>query len=157
MNRLFQTALALTTIACVACTDAPEIDPATERESLMQADRDFAVDTAARGGDGWADWFAEDGVMFPREGRVRGREAIRERMLPVFTPENPRLIWEPESAVVAASGDLGYTVGHWRMLPVGSDDTAEALRTGSYVSIWRKDSSGKWRVVLDIGNDDPTP
>ncbi len=157
MNRTLGAALVLITTLSLACGNSVEIDEAAEREALMQADRDFAADTAARGGDGWADWFAEDGLQFPSTGRIEGREAIRERMRAAFTPENPRMVWEPETAVVSEAGDLGYTIGRWRSLPPGSDDIAEATASGSYVSIWRKDPSGRWRVAVDIGNEDAKP
>ncbi len=157
MNRTLGTALVLITTLTLACGSPAGIDEAAEREALMQADRDFAADTAARGGDGWADWFAEDGLQFPSTGRVEGREAIRRRMRAAFTPENPRMVWEPETAFVSESGDLGYTIGRWRSLPPGSDDTAEATATGSYVSIWRKDPTGQWQVAVDIGNNDAKP
>ena len=56
-------------------------EPEDERAALIAADFAFAAETLARGGNGWADFFASDGVMFPRTGRVDGREAIRETML----------------------------------------------------------------------------
>ena len=140
-------------LAVTACTTQPDLE--TERAALMQADRDFAVETAERGADGWADYFTEDAVMLPDAGLVKGREAIRELMKPVFTPENPRLTWEPTFAVVGSGGDLGYTLGKWASvttLPDGSDST---LSTGNYLSVWKKVPGEGWRVAVDIGNDDP--
>jgi ketosteroid isomerase-like protein len=142
--------------ATPACVPGTTVDIAAERTALMKADRDFAADTAERGADGWADWFLASAVMFPETGRVDGRDAIRERMRAVFTAENPLLRWEPETAVVSASGDLGYTIGRWRAVRTGSDGAEEVLSSGNYVSVWRKNADGEWRVALDIGNDDST-
>jgi len=127
---------------------------AAEREALMQADRDFNTDTQARGGDGWADWFAEDGVMYPPSGRVDGRETIREVMRPVFTPENPRLLWEPETAVVSASGDHGHTTGRWRSVGTGETGADSVRSRGYYLSVWKKVPGEGWRVAVDMGNRD---
>jgi len=139
-------------LAITACTAQPDLE--AERAALMQADRDFAVETAARGADGWADYFTEDGVMIPDQGLVEGREAIRELMNPVFLPDNPRLTWEPASAVVGSGGDLGYTVGRWESVITLANGSDSTIATGNYVSIWRKVPGEGWRVALDIGNND---
>lgn len=128
-------------------------DRNVEMKALLQADRDFAAETARRGGDGWADWFASDGVMFPNSGRVDGRDAIRERMLPAFAGDI-RLRWEPVTAVVAESADLGYTLGRWEQVRVTEGGADSVMATGNYVSIWKKVKDTGWRVVVDIGNSD---
>lgn len=142
-------------LALVARPSAPDADD--PRDALMEADRRFARDTAARGADGWAETFLEDGTMFPRAGRVDGREAIRKRMEPAFTPDGPRLVWEPTEATVAASGDLGYTVGRWRSVVTGRGGEDSTGAEGNYVSIWKKTADGEWKVAVDIGNSDPEP
>ena len=139
--------------ALTACTPQPDLE--AERAALMQADRDFAIETARRGGDGWADYFVDDGVMLPKVGVIEGREAIRETMRRAFTPENPRLTWEPTSAVVGSGGDLGYTLGRWASVVTAPDGRDSTLATGNYLSVWRKVPGEGWRVAVDIGNDDP--
>jgi ketosteroid isomerase-like protein len=135
------------------CSRRADSDPESAKEALLAADRAFAAETAKHGADGWADAFLENGVMFPGSGRVDGREAIRRRMQIAFAPERPRLVWEPAEAVVAGSGDLGYTLGRWRSVkPGGGADSV--LAEGNYVSVWRKDPDGAWRVAVDIGNTD---
>jgi len=128
-------------------------DGNAEVQALLQADRDFAAATAERGGEGWADWFAADGVMFPNSGRVDGQDAIRKRMLPAFSGDI-RLRWDPVTAVVAESGDLGYTLGRWEQVRVTEGAADTSLATGSYVSIWKKVKGQGWRVAVDIGNSD---
>jgi ketosteroid isomerase-like protein len=129
------------------------IDLEAEREALLQADRDFDMDTAERGGDGWADAFREDGVMYPKKGKVEGREAIRELMTPVFEGE-VKLRWEPVYAEVGSGGDLGYTLGKWKQIARTEAGEDTVLSTGNYVSIWRKVPGEGWKVAVDLGNDD---
>ena len=59
------------------------------------------------------------------------------------------LKWEPKAGVVAHSGELGYTYGIYVLKP-GTTDT---LIYGNYVSIWKKQSDGNWKFVLDSGNE----
>jgi ketosteroid isomerase-like protein len=150
-RRLLSIAVFVSGLVLVVPPSIPGSDD--PREALMEADRQFARDTAARGADGWAETFLENGVMFPQAGRVEGREAIRKRMAGAFAPENPRLLWEPTDATVAASGELGYTLGHWRSVTAGAAGEDSILAAGNYVSIWKKDADGAWKVAVDIGND----
>ncbi len=72
--------------------------------------------------------------------------------------ENPKieLLWSPRRIEVAASGELAYSVGSYTMRNPGEDgETRESV--GSYVSIWRRDASGAWRLVVDIGSESPLP
>lgn len=125
-----------------------------ERLALFRADSLFAYETAARGADGWAAHFLADGVMYPGSGRLDGRDQIREFMAPALAPESPSLEWTPTDAAVGAGGDLGYTLGDWvsRVTTVNGGDSTVA--SGHYVTIWRRDSLGVWRVAVDIGNTD---
>ena len=133
------------------CSGAIDLD--AERKALLQADRDFDLDTAERGGDGWADAFREDGVMYPKKGMVEGREAIREFMTPAFAGEL-KLRWEPVYAEVGSGGDLGYTLGKWKQVAHTEAGEDTVLSTGNYVSVWRKVPGEGWKVAVDLGNDD---
>ena len=146
----------LWTIRCVAvasvvgvagCAPEPVPDLAAERQALLEADALFLAAADERGADGWADFFLSDGVQFPGSGRTDGREAIRALMGPMFAPGEPRLVWTPTDAHVGSGGDLGYTLGQWQTV---AGDTV--VHEGNYVTIWRKDDDGTWRVAVDIGN-----
>ncbi len=134
-----------------ACSARPDQDEL--RAVLMEADREFGRATAKRGVEGWVSYFAEDGTMYLPAGVMRGRAAIRERMAATFT--NPdALTWHPTGAVVAASGDLGYTIGRWESSTPGEDGVTNEKGRGNYVTIWRKQPDGSWKVAIDIGNVD---
>jgi ketosteroid isomerase-like protein len=141
--------LTVATAACLAC--APPWGPPPDPGELLAADRAFAAETAERGADGWAAWFAEDGRMYRDRGYVDGRAAIRDTMGPAFSDSARALRWEPDTAIVAASGDLGYTLGHWAsVLKTSAGDSV--LGRGNYVTIWRRQPDGTWKVAADIGN-----
>jgi ketosteroid isomerase-like protein len=134
-----------------ACVAAPDLEAA--RQALMDADRAFAQETAANGVDGWVAYFADDGVQFVPGGHITGHAAIRELMTPALSDPSFSLTWDPVEARVSSSGDLGYTIGRWERRGTGSDGV-ETVATGSYVSIWRLQEDGTWKVELDIGNPD---
>ena len=53
------------------------------------------------------------------------------------------LDWEPMGGDVGASGDLGFTYGLYEL----ANDTA--IQRGTYLTIWRKQESGKWKFLVD--------
>jgi len=56
------------------------------------------------------------------------------------------LTWKPAKAIIAESGELGYTYGFWKF--VAQKDTSE----GTYMTIWKKDINGRWKYIADTGN-----
>jgi ketosteroid isomerase-like protein len=58
-----------------------------------------------------------------------------------------KFFWEPLSGNIAFSGDLGYTYGIYTF------QKDSIINKGTYVSIWKKDSNGKWKYILDSGNE----
>ncbi|MGO4706379.1 DUF4440 domain-containing protein [Microvirga sp. 2MCAF38] len=60
------------------------------------------------------------------------------------------LSWEPLKAEIAASGDLGYTFGRFKVR-----DNGEVKQHGAYVTIWKKQPDGSWKYVLDGGGPVP--
>jgi ketosteroid isomerase-like protein len=86
-------------------------------------------------------------------GEIRGREDVLAAMAMLdggFT-----LTWDPYRAEIAAAGDMGYTVGRWT-----SEQPDGVTTHGVYVSIWRRQPDGTWKVTMDLGNpvgDGPWP
>ncbi len=139
-------------VMLTACAPAGENLPA----ELMDVDRAFARAVAERGVDGWVSFFAADGMMVSGQLTTKGQDSIRALMTPAFADPSYALEWEPTHAEVAASGDFGYTLG--RYVSSQTDAEGSAVRqTGSYVSVWRKDADGMWKVALDVGSPDQTP
>src|SRR5690606_26816421 len=61
------------------------------------------------------------------------------------------ITWYPVNAEVAKSGELGYSWGNWQFI------TQDTTYYGNYVTIWKKQSDGSWKMLLDGGNSTPKP
>jgi ketosteroid isomerase-like protein len=118
-------------------------------EEVMQTDRDFAARAAAVGiRAAFVEFAAPDAITFRAGvGPIRGTQAIGDSFAGT---EAATLVWAPEAAEVAASGDLAYTWG-WYTFSGGGKSS-----TGNYVSIWRR-VDGRWRYVIDLGVPAPKP
>jgi len=100
------------------------------------------MSTRARGVDGWVDAFAPDGWMLRAAGKVE-RAAIADVMRPLLTAGT--LSWAPVAS--GKAGNLGFTVG--KATFTGATP-ADGWRS-SYVTIWRQQPDGSWRVLFDTG------
>jgi ketosteroid isomerase-like protein len=128
---------------------------AVARQAIARADSAFAQATAEHGVDGWVSWFADSGVEIVPGRNLVGRAAIRARMTPELSDTAHLLTWHPVTVEASETGDLGYSIGRWALETRAAAATASPLAQGSYVTIWRKQGDGTWKVVLDIGNADP--
>jgi ketosteroid isomerase-like protein len=133
----------------------PLTDPTAKPGKILLFDLEarFAKDVAERGGAAFAEWFAEDGVALgngvaPLVGRVAIAKSAN------WSPKDYQLTWTPTDATMGPSGDVGYTWGHFE----GHSKDANGnpvTTTGRYITIWRKQPDGAWKVVLDAGANEP--
>lgn len=119
---------------------------------LFDLEARFAKDVAAKGGAGFASWFADDGVALGNgKPPVVGKVAIEKSA--TWTPQQYQLTWTPTDAVMSPQGDMGYTWGHYEGRSKDANGNP-VLTGGRYMTIWRKQPDGSWKVVLDAGADD---
>jgi len=93
--------------------------------------------------------FDVNGVMLQaNKPPIEGFKAIQNLLL----SQNDnyfKLSWKPKFAKVAASDDLGYTYGTYKI--INENDPTEEI-VGTYTTIWQKEDGGVWKAVLDTGN-----
>jgi ketosteroid isomerase-like protein len=83
-----------------------------------------------------------------------GRRAILAAMAKY--PTGDAFSWTPEEAVVATSGDLGFTWGRWA--DAYRDKNGKIAHAyGKYLDVWHRGADGKWRWIADMGNSNPAP
>jgi ketosteroid isomerase-like protein len=138
------------------------LDPGAIRDtglaSLVRAERTFMEDVGRRRLNGWVDAFADSAATFPPGQLVSvGREHIRKGMAATFADTSVHVVWHPVYATLAASGDLGYTYGYYRWTSRDDKGLPAPPAEGKFLTIWRRDDAGRWRVVVDMGNAGPVP
>ena len=118
-------------------------------EPVLQAELAFARQASQAGiRAAFLAWLAEDaGVFTPRMTSVQAAYGA--------TPGDPgSLAWYPEAMGLAASGDLAWSFGPWTY---AAKPGAPAQAQGHYLSLWRRQGTGGWKVVADIGVPHPAP
>jgi ketosteroid isomerase-like protein len=148
-------AVVASTMSCAVAVNTGSSATTPTESSLMQADRDFAVATHARGIDGWMSFFARDAIRIRyRDNMVKGFDEVRKFDLPNISDTTTTLNWEPTDAYVFRGGSIGSTTGKYSVVSRRAADTGKELGHGRYVTMWRRDA-GRWLVIMDTGYPDP--
>ena len=119
------------------------------RVEILNADRAFSALSEQKGlRTAFMEFIDNDGVLLrPGTPPLTGGNAMD-----FITQSNDSsfiMTWEPKRAIIASSGDLGYTYGVYAVRPRSTD----SVIYGSYVTIWKKQANGKWKFVLQSGNE----
>lgn len=123
---------------------------------LLATDRQWgSLSAVSKNADSISDYWTDDArVVLPGEPVLSGKAAIREMVAGTMKIPGFRVTWSPDSAVVSSSGDLGYTYGTNEFTAPDSTGKLVTIR-GRYLTIWRKDTTGRWRCVQDYSNPAP--
>jgi ketosteroid isomerase-like protein len=114
--------------------------------TLISTDQSFSRMSEKRGmKKAFLNFIDENGVLLrPGHLPIIGAQAIH-----FINQENDssfHLTWEVAGGKVARSRDIGYTYGIYTL--ISRDTTLK----GTYVSIWKRQPDGKWKFILDSGN-----
>jgi ketosteroid isomerase-like protein len=126
---------------------------AAHRLDIAIADSRFSDLSIARGYTVAFPAYAADAAVLVAPADFFWNRAGVEAAFAGWTPQQT-LSWYPLRSEAAASGDLGWSVGHGTF----AFDTGEAVvrSYSKYLTIWIRTDAG-WRWLLDAGNPRPAP
>jgi ketosteroid isomerase-like protein len=155
--KLLPGSTAILLVAVFLCAHAsPSAAAKSDPGILLQLEADFMRAAAERGSQGYMSYYAEDAAELPNgTDMLRGKESIAKTM-GFLDEKNNHLTWKPVYADMADSRDLGYTYGTFEFRSTDKDGKP-TVECGKYVSIWKKQKDGSWKVVMDMGNSSPSP
>jgi len=137
--------------AVLLAAPRPTAADAEAAAAIVAAERAFAVSVRSMGvREGFLDWLAPTSVVF-RPDPVNGIKAY-EKQKPGW---NGLLAWTPMHASISADGKLGWSTGPWTWSRDSTQKKPDAH--GEYMSVWRLQSDGSWKAVLDCGVGHPAP
>lgn len=137
-------------IGCIvfALVSCSEKKPVADPKVLLDADIAFSDYSFTHGYQNAFIEFADDSVVLlkPKRMPIVGKQNL------IRSYEGRRdggvvLTWKPARAIIAESGELGYTYGFWTF--VAESDSSR----GTYLTVWKKDPTGRWKFIADTGND----
>ena len=138
-------------IAACATQTAP-INQETERSQLEAANVAFTGAVSAFDLEGIMSWISEDALFYPPDAEMLSDNAsVRALFEAGLSDPNAAAEFEHLSSAISEDGSMGYTVSmlHFTYTAPDGSITTDHDRD---LHIWRKDSSGNWKVTLDMWN-----
>jgi ketosteroid isomerase-like protein len=134
-------------VMAAACSRPVNVEQ--ERAALLQVDREWSQ--SVKDINKFMTFVSTDASTYPPGMPIAtGTAKVREVMTGMFSAPGFSLTWTATKADVSASGDVGYTAGTYEVNATGMP----APEKGKYVTIWKKQADGSWKVSEDIFNAD---
>jgi ketosteroid isomerase-like protein len=126
-------------------------------EALLAADAAWEKAYSAKDVEKSVAFFDEQGSMLPSNAPVlNGKDAITKSLASAFKAPDYTLTWHANKVGVASSGELGYTSGTYEFISKEASGKTVSDK-GKYLTVWKKQPDGSWKVLLDIYNSDLPP
>jgi hypothetical protein len=116
---------------------------------MREAERNFAKSSIMIGRNAaFTEYFADESVIFTGKWITNGKQFSKEGK-----PSPICLKWEPEFMDISASRDFGISTGPWEVQEYRPNTAL--LFTGYFLTVWKKQSTGECKVILDGGSTTP--
>ena len=141
----------------VGCTSAPPATPdtrAADEAAVRKADTEWAAAAQSKQVDAWLAYYADDTVVLPPNDKLAsGKDDIRKAVSGLLTMPGLSIHWQPTKVEVARSSDLAYSYGTYEI--TFNDLSGKPISDhGKYTEVWKKQSDGTWKCVLDMWSSD---
>ncbi len=145
-----KTSIILFMFFAITSCNQQNVDVKSEGEKLMQTSREWSKVAATKDVDKILSYWSDDAVvMSAGEPTLKGKDGIRQMVAGSFKDPAFQISWEPQSAEIAKSGDLGYLLETTKMtLPDSLGNTT--IQNFNAVTIWKKQADGNWKCVVDV-------
>lgn len=141
----------------IACSGQSAGDTRTAEATLRKLDDEWSKAAGAKDIEKTVSFYSDDAiVLVPNSPLLKTKEQIRTLWTGMFSIPGFSGGWKPEKVEIARSGDLAYITGRYEINEV--DPSGKPLTdTGNYLEIWRKQSDGNWKCVVDTFTSDLPP
>jgi ketosteroid isomerase-like protein len=139
----------------LGCAAAPAPDTrAADETTLRKIDADWVTAAQSKQVDAWVGFYADDAVVLPPNDKAAlGKESIRKAVGDLLGPPGLSIAWQPSKVEIARSGDLGYLYGAY--VATWTDAKGKPVTDrGKNVEIWKRQSDGGWKCIVDTWNSD---
>jgi ketosteroid isomerase-like protein len=127
---------------------------AADEAAIRQADSTWSKVTEAKQLDDHLAYYVEEAVVLaPNEPMASGKENIRKMMVDMFALPGFVVKWQATKVETPRSGDIAYSLGTYELSM--NDPKGKPMEDrGKYVTVWKKQADGSWKVAVDMFNSD---
>ena len=135
-------------VSCLVATLVAGAVPASGgtadlEDQVRRTETAFAKTMADRDHAAFTTFLSDEAVFVGSKGPTRGKAAIAEQWKRYYEGTKAPFAWAADRVVVLDSGTLALSSGPV-LDPAGQ-------RIGTFNSVWRRESEGTWKIVLDNG------
>jgi ketosteroid isomerase-like protein len=131
-------------------------DLAAADAAVRKADAEWAAAADTAGVDAWMAHYGADAiVLLPNDQLANGKELVRRSVARFLATSHLSVAWHPVRVEVARSGELAFLVGAYDLRFADARGASKSDR-GRLEEIWRKQTDGSWKCIVDTWNSDET-
>ena len=140
---------------CHPClSEEPGGDLAAADAAVRQADAAWASAAGSAGVDAWMGFYGADAiVLLPNEPLANGKELVRRSAARFLAMPRLSVTWHPITVELAHSGELANVSAAYELHYADSRGAPKSDR-GRLLEIWRKQTDGSWKCIVDTWSSD---
>jgi ketosteroid isomerase-like protein len=146
-------------IAISGCTPAAEAaDPAKIEQALKTQESQWQDAYKSKNMEALAGAYTEDAAIAGPGEALATTEVERRKAIQAMTSDpNFALTFSSDRILVAKSGDMASTRGHYTLQLTDKATNKPVMNSGSYLTVFRKQDDGSWKAVEDFITPGPAP
>lgn len=149
------------TVGLSGCSDAGKrSDAKADVESIKQAikadEAKWQADLKRKDNEALVQHYADGAYFVTPAGAAEGSTPIRKVFAEAGADPAFAIDFASDKISVAASGDMAYSRGHFTERYTDRKSGKVMTDSGSYLSVYTKQSDGSWKVVEDFAVADPS-
>lgn len=132
----------------------PKVDTKAEGEKIMEISKEWSRVASTGDAEKTLSYWAEDAILMSSgQPPLNGKREIKQMVDESFKIPGFKISWQPKSVHVSESGDMAYILEDSQVSFM--DSTGKIItQNNNAVSIWRKQTDGSWKNVVDISTPD---
>jgi ketosteroid isomerase-like protein len=153
MRRIVNRITALILFCIIFPVHAADVDK--ERAVILETEKQWSTAAAeGRDVDLIVSFWADDARVFaPGMPVIVGKEAIRQFVQKSLATPGFTIHWNTAEVIVSGDSSFAYATGTNQT--TFNDSQGKTITVnGKAVAVWRRESSGVWKCIIDIWNED---
>ncbi len=135
-----------------------DVDTAKIADDLKAQEAQWQKDYATKNIDALAGQYTDDAAIAGPGDPLATSQADRRKAIGGLTNDpNFALTFGSDRILVAKSGDLASSRGHYTLTMTDKATNKPVTSTGSYLTVFKKDGDGGWKAVEDFITPGPAP
>jgi uncharacterized protein (TIGR02246 family) len=148
-------ALAVFAAGCQKQGAAGGGDADSIKNAIKADEKKWNAEFKSKDAEGLAAHYADDAFFIaPGTKGAEGSTTIRKVYAGALSDPNFQISFASDKIDVAGSGDLAYARGHFSEKYTDPKTSKQMTDSGSYVTVYKKQSDGSWKAVEDFAAAD---